>query len=1261
LATEATSEVGKHIVKRAVKSKFESEASEAPRFWIVKPREELSALPITRLAWSKDSSFLASLALGDRCAHITVWDMKSIEDQSIPGNMSVLQPTYAAIAVPYYGLEDLRNLSIGFAISPTGGQVAIYQEPEIGQWVDGTKLEKCSFRIRVFNNPLVRKADSVTLTVDGTVQNEIQLEQQDISPHQLFDSFIGYGAFLTETENNDRDMKVNENALPINMSTAEGCGAEGCGTEDCSTDDGEGGRSSNDGVSSDDNQNSSTTANTLFVACNGVHINVFRLAPGNEWTFIRAIRLTDLVTTFSRRIMCKTMMETISGNTFMWLEDNGLCCTLWDLQKGSNVSYIFSTDNARFSDSSFRGSSRMAISPDESIVALAREDILTTYYASSGIQINTRKYSSHTIEYIGFYGQTNQLFVIVRRPLSRELGSRILDPFQLKSQIKVNRAPIPAIGKTILAFLHDGGFKDKGLVCEADGNKLRCYVSYEPVEVVVTENENTLVKSSCFSHPLQKNDEKMESQEDWQEGCDDEVKHYELRTSGHKEPFPDGDGSKYWVLRVQVAEVIRKHLKVIFSFVPEPWMRVSTEDGKPKDLQSVYSLPGGTRFAVAGMQTLQIWSFPTDKTPHFSLDFIWSRPRKEKDLHSRPYGKTFKSDPVGEYYHNISRPNIYLDEITGGVTAYFKRKDNTKHHIGIPAASGSNTRSTFTYCARSIHLLASAYAYSEQGTKRTSGDSTHRPLNFGEHADAIARFTRGHINRVLSDMDFYRITEAGEATPTLNNDTPGNPRSNSAGRVLSIGNLAKRTRNLNQSKPVVTVLTLLLSWDDLKDANHTFVKGLLSSDSDRWVPHADKTLNPIECAIDIKDEQLLKMLIDYCINCAKKYHPAYMTPVEQCLAKLLVHYPDIAAYVFRSTSYIPAHNSEYVASHAIGTITRLRDWFRVVIKAALFSNKTTPKQFYIDDNMHAVFTLRSQLPTVNSPPPSFMNGDDMSQHWSETRSTQRRDVRPTLKSRSHKIYVSPFQFQSIKQPLVDSQSTSTQKHKKSVFDYITGRDFFDNPAIVAIVRFKWFKFGIKYWLARLLLALVYFILVVVITAKQISVSSLKEGEVPTSEEIEAQYLPEWRPIFVLAMAGRYDPVSSSFDKGPGIFKFTMAAFYFITAILLLNILIALMNDAFENSMKESEMAYWELLSEVVAEAETIMMRNMVRERGDYYPKHIYYCASAEEAEKFHSKSSLSDASNDSGSRGNDEVKQELAELKELVKNLASQLKTSVPS
>ncbi|KAF9937280.1 hypothetical protein BGZ65_001607 [Modicella reniformis] len=110
-------------------------------------------------------------------------------------------------------------------------------------------------------------------------------------------------------------------------------------------------------------------------------------------------------------------------------------------------------------------------------------------------------------------------------------------------------------------------------------------------------------------------------------------------------------------------------------------------------------------------------------------------------------------------------------------------------------------------------------------------------------------------------------------------------------------------------------------------------------------------------------------------------------------------------------------------------------------------------------------------------------------------------------------------------------------------------------------------------------------------------------------------------------AGRYDPVSDSFDKGSVGFSFMMAVFYFFTAILLLNVLIAIMNDAFNESATEGNIAHWKLLSEVIAEVETHAMLEQSLKKADYYPKQIFYRASEEEALEFHSEYSITDISN----------------------------------
>ncbi|KAF9917042.1 hypothetical protein BGZ65_000023, partial [Modicella reniformis] len=119
----------KHIVKRAAKAIYDDgEEAEAPSYWTLEPSTISRDIPITRLAWSKDSSFLAALAVKKSSVHITVWDMNSIKSIPETGGKSVLPPIYATADFPANSGDEstpdkvFSNLSIGLAISPKGDQ-----------------------------------------------------------------------------------------------------------------------------------------------------------------------------------------------------------------------------------------------------------------------------------------------------------------------------------------------------------------------------------------------------------------------------------------------------------------------------------------------------------------------------------------------------------------------------------------------------------------------------------------------------------------------------------------------------------------------------------------------------------------------------------------------------------------------------------------------------------------------------------------------------------------------------------------------------------------------------------------------------------------------------------------------------------------------------------------------------------------------------------------------------------------------------------
>lgn len=59
-----------------------------------------------------------------------------------------------------------------------------------------------------------------------------------------------------------------------------------------------------------------------------------------------------------------------------------------------------------------------------------------------------------------------------------------------------------------------------------------------------------------------------------------------------------------------------------------------------------------------------------------------------------------------------------------------------------------------------------------------------------------------------------------------------------------------------------------------------------------------------------------------------------------------------------------------------------------------------------------------------------------------------------------------------------------------------------------------YSFGFRYWLARFVFVLIFFVLVLAITGQQIRASSLSPGDVPTADDIAARYLPGWEPVLI---------------------------------------------------------------------------------------------------------------------------------------------------
>ncbi|KAF9343125.1 hypothetical protein BGX34_007193, partial [Mortierella sp. NVP85] len=202
-------------------------------------------------------------------------------------------------------------------------------------------------------------------------------------------------------------------------------------------------------------------------------------------------------------------------------------------------------------------------------------------------------------------------------------------------------------------------------------------------------------------------------------------------------------------------------------------------------------------------------------------------------------------------------------------------------------------------------------------------------------------------------------------------------------------------------------------------------------------------LNPIKRVMDVSNEQLLKSLIDYCIKNAKTHHPVFLTPVIQCLSAITEWYPDILRDLFLRSSYIPAHNPEYVASHAIIANLRSSDFFTFFTRLfGIFKGGSTgfSKSSNINQYEAPVFSVRSHLPlSSNSGVRSYFR---QRVTYFPQKEIKEREA-PTVVKRARNIYVSAFQFKPI-----------NGQRNRSFLSQIAGRDIFDSPAIEASLCYK---------------------------------------------------------------------------------------------------------------------------------------------------------------------------------------------------------------
>ncbi|KAF9185771.1 hypothetical protein BGZ51_002461 [Haplosporangium sp. Z 767] len=109
-------------------------------------------------------------------------------------------------------------------------------------------------------------------------------------------------------------------------------------------------------------------------------------------------------------------------------------------------------------------------------------------------------------------------------------------------------------------------------------------------------------------------------------------------------------------------------------------------------------------------------------------------------------------------------------------------------------------------------------------------------------------------------------------------------------------------------------------------------------------------------------------------------------------------------------------------------------------------------------------------------------------------------------------------------------------------------------------------------------------------------------------------------VTLLFMGGQYDAVEDEFKSQNWSFKTMMMVFFFFTVILMLNVLIALINKAFEDGDVTWRLTWLENRLRVIESVENITYHIPgFREHYNWFPDEIYYSATDKEIENFRAR------------------------------------------
>ncbi|KAG0277251.1 hypothetical protein BGZ95_006257 [Linnemannia exigua] len=285
----------------------------------------------------------------------------------------------------------------------------------------------------------------------------------------------------------------------------------------------------------------------------------------------------------------------------------------------------------------------------------------------------------------------------------------------------------------------------------------------------------------------------------------------------------------------------------------------------------------------------------------------------------------------------------------------------------------------------------------------------------------------------------------------------------------------------SRENPVSCLVTLCRAWkSDNRSALEKIMAELLPPKYITWIPdpHEDKSTEPLAILLEIAQTRprvigVAKVVMKYCVSHANRSkNLAFLSPLFGSMHEVMELYPEEALECMGRIAFIPVKNRAYIIdNHTLALPPRLRLRFWEPRTKPLVKTNDPIMQFHFTgekaDSSNDGFTR-----------PVFMASFDALWYYKDQQQTE--------------LKKDGFQAAS---------NTATTTWWKTLYHmvrlkchvlmpavvecYDFNLEFFDNPAIGALVDYKWNTIGYSYWLFRFVFQSIFYALVVIAALMQV--------------------------------------------------------------------------------------------------------------------------------------------------------------------------------